>query len=255
MGDREYQIAQLKEGLSNLINVRISGDRIIVTTHCTYPSGSLIDISVILGRSVAVVTDYGGAYSEILSAGIPSYPSDRQLQSLFYEQGLSFKNGIISAHKVPFTALPVAILLVANAGKELTHKVYLEAKAEIKRDFRKSLREMLSLTFKDVKISHDEKLVGKYKRHNFTNVVHLDRGRQMVVDPVYPDDTSINTRIISHLDLKQANEPKYIQRIVYDDEDKWNPDMFSLLGMAEVPLVRFSQSSELLKRAACTSLN
>lgn len=245
----EYQIARLKEGLNNLLSVRLSGDRIRVTTHCTYPSGGFIDISVILGKGTAVVTDDGGAYSEILGAGIQNYPSDRMLQSIFFEQGLSFKNGIISAFKVPFDALPVAILLVANACKELTHKVYLEAKAEIKRDFRKSLQDMLILTFKDVRIEHNKKIVGKYKRHNFTNVVHIDRERRMVVDPVFPDDTSINTRIISHLDLKQANNQNYLQSLIYDDEDDWNPDMFSLLGMAEVPLVKFSQSSDALLRA------
>lgn len=226
-----------------------------MTTHCTYPSGGLVEVSVLIGRGAAIVTDDGGAYSEILSAGIQSYPSDRQLQSIFYQQGLSFKNGVISAFKVPFDALPVAVLLVANACKELTHKTYLEAKAEIKRDFRKSLQQMLSLTFGDVKITHNTKIVGKYKRHNFTNVVHLDRERRMVVDPVFPDDTSINTRIISHLDLKQANKPQFLQRLVYDEEDNWNPDMFSLLGMAEVPLIKFSQSVEMLKLAAGVSIH
>lgn len=226
-----------------------------MTTHCTYPSGGFVDVSILIGRGSAIVTDDGGAYSEILSAGIQSYPTDRMLQSLFYEQGLTFKSGIISAFKVPFDALPVAVLLVANACKEVTHKIYLEAKAEIKRDFRKSLQQMLSLTFSEAKITHNAKIVGKYKRHNFTNVVHLDQERRMVVDPVFPDDTSINTRIISHLDLKQANKPQYLQRIVYDDQDKWNPDMFSLLGMAEVPLIKFSQSGELLKRAAGVNMH
>lgn len=252
MGDFAYQIDELKSGFKNLLNVRLVGDRIRVTTQCTYPSGGFIEVSVIFGRTTAVVTDDGGAYSEILSAGIQSYPSDGQLASLFREQGLSFKNGIVSAFRVPVAALPIAVLLVANACKELTHKVYLDARAEIKRDFRKSLSQLLAQTFDGLQIAHNAKISGKYKRHNFTNVIHLDAERRMIVDPVFPDDTSINTRIISHLDLKKAQKPNYLQRIVYDEEDKWNPDMFSLLGMAEVPLIRFSQSKEALLRAAAS---
>jgi hypothetical protein len=99
-----------------------------------YLSNGLVDVFVSGGAHSAIVSDGGGALREALAAGVHTHPTDRQLKHLVSAQGLSIKNGIISSPSVPIEAVPVTVMLVANAAKEVAFWLYDHAKIKPHRD-------------------------------------------------------------------------------------------------------------------------
>lgn len=54
----------------------------------------------------------------------------------------------------------------------------------------------------------------------------------MIVDGIFPDAPAINTRAIAHLDLAQTDSPEIVQRIVYDERERWAASDINLLRIA-----------------------
>ena len=82
------------------------------------------------------------------------------------------------------------------------------------------------------------------------NVIQLRNDIVLIVDPVAPEPSSINARVVANLDVQQAGNQKVKQRLVYDDEEDWSPDNLGLLGIVGAPVVPFSRSSQVIKRVA-----
>ncbi len=241
----------LNDGLARLVEIKHVDDYVRVVTHCMYPSNGLVTVAVRSGKQTAVVSDEGGALSEATSAGIVNRPSDKQLSSLIASQGLTVKNGVIIAPPVPLDAAPAAVLLVANAAKDLAGWLYSTARVKHTRDFKKALAQILRKTF-DENLAAEE-IPGRYKPRKFSNVVRLPHGKKLIVDPVMHEASSINARLIANLDVKQAGDHKIIQRLVYDDEEEWGPDDLALLGMTDITVVPFSRSVEVMRRIAASA--
>ena len=220
-----------------------------VTTQCMYPSNGLVTVSVRAGKRTAVISDEGGALSEVTSAGIVNRPSDRQLSHLIEEQGLVIKGGIVMSPPVPIEAAPAAIILVANAAKDVVGWFYSNARIKVKRDFQKALAQVLDATF-DKKVNHGVPIQGKFKSHKFANVIRLPGTKSLLVDGVANEASSICARVVSNMDVREAGNDDIIQRLVYDDDndkEKWKPDDLALLGMSGVPAISFSRSSEIIR--------
>ena len=92
---------------------------------------------------------------------------------------------------------------------------------------------------------------GEFKEHKFANVITFRSGARLIVDPVWNDASSINSRVVANLDVKAAKDPKIQQRIVYDDEEAWQPSDLNLLGMGAT-VVPFSRSYEVIERLAAS---
>jgi len=214
-----------------------------------YPSNGLVDVVVRGGLHSAIVSDDGGAMSEALGVGIHAHPNDRQLKRLISAQGLEIKGGVISSPPVPFAEVPVSILLVANAAKDIASWLYDHAKIKRHRDFRKALENFLWTTFEE-RLTRNAIVVGKRKQHTFANVIVLPGEDLLIIDPVSREPSSINARVVSNLDVAQAENPKIKQRLVYDDEEEWTPQDLGLLGIVGVPIVPFSRSPQIIQRIA-----
>lgn len=219
-----------------------------VTTHVMYPSNGLVNVFIRGGRHSCVVSDDGGAIGEGSAVGARVHPSDRQLTHLVRSQGLSIKRGTISSPTVPVEAVPATILIVANAARDVANWLYDHANVKRHRDFRIELSDILRSTFSER--VHGGFIEGKRKRHEFANVVDLADGNKLIVDPVGREPSSINARVVSNLDVAQAENQRIRQRLIYDDEQPWTPNDLGLLGMAGVPVVPFSRSAGVIRRIA-----
>ena len=219
-----------------------------VTTHCLYPSNGLVDVFVRGGKHQATVSDQGGALSEAFGAGIEKRPSDRTLITMMRDRGLKFSDGAIVSPSVPIEEIAAAIILVANASRDLASHLYESANVRVSRDFRVALRTLLKQQF-DERVSENE-VAGKYKVHTFTNVVTFPNNSRLIIDASTKDASSINARVVANLDVFQLGDPTIKQRIVYDDEEAWSPDDLNVLQMAGAPLVRFSAVQETILRLA-----
>jgi hypothetical protein len=214
-----------------------------------YPSNGLVRVLVRGGPNTFVVSDEGGAIDEAMSAGISVTQSGGSLSRLVRDQGLLFKSAIIFSPQISVEYVPVAVMLVANASKEVAHWLFDHAKIKQTKDFRAQLAAFLERTFSD-RVSHDATIIGaSNKPHRFANIVSLRDGRRLIVDPVVRDVSSINSRVVANLDVRSTNDQTLIQRIIYDDNDGWSASDLNLLQIG-APLIQFSQSSKVLQGLA-----
>ena len=237
------------EGISALSFVKQIGEEIRVGTHCLYPSNGNVTVVVRGGGEQFVVSDEGGALSEISSCGIHARPTDRQIRALVGSQGLKVKDGVIFAPPVPMNAIPAAVLIVANASKELADWGLDHLRFSVPRNFRADLAELLGRRFHD-NLKADQPIVGKSnKPHRFGHVIYLNEGRKILIDPVINDASSINARLVANLDVKMLGDKKTSQLIVYDDKLTWTASDLNLLQVG-APIVPFSRADRKLERLA-----
>jgi hypothetical protein len=215
-----------------------------------YPSNGLVQVTIRGGPRVVVVSDEGGAVGEAESAGIDlDNRKDGILAHLVAAHGLRVKGGVIFSGEVPMESAPMVVLLVANASKEVAQWLYEHARIKRSRDFRILLSSFLKATFDD-RVIRDGKIIGaSNKAHKFANVILLGEEKRLIIDPVAKDPNSINARVVANLDVRTAKNPNIIQRIVYDDEEKWLASDLNLIQIG-APVVPFSRSEDVIKRIA-----
>lgn len=244
----------ISNGLSPFLDFAQIESGVSVKTHCLYPSNATVTVSVRGGPGGYVVMDDGRAMREAAMAGADIPGSLKKYEKIAYKQGLLLSNGIVKSPQVSAEVVPAAIILVANASKELADYIFSTWKSSNKRDFKESVRLLLSHDFPGVRVE-EEKFSGESNKvHTFDNVIKLRDGSRLIIDPVLRDANSINARVIAHLDLKKANLEAVEQRIVFDDEkEKWQSNELAVLQFSGVPIIPFSKMSsnlEILLKAA-----
>lgn len=242
-------INQMATQLSELTVLTATEDGVRVSTQCLYPSNGCVAVTVRGSGDRFVITDDGGALSEISSAGLAQRPTDRQVRSVVQQQGLKVQNGAIYSPPVPLDAVAMAILLVANAAKEVADWGLDHLRFSIPRSFRRDLTELLQRHFHD-NMKDDQPIVGaSNKPHKFGHVIYLQNEKRFLVDPVVNDASSINARVVANLDVKMMGDPLIEQMIIYDDRLKWTASDLKLLQVG-APIVPFSLASREVQRLA-----
>jgi hypothetical protein len=87
------------------------------------------------------------------------------------------------------------------------------------------------------------------KPHRFDSMVRLSGEKQLILDAVTREASSINAALVAHLDVRNANLPNVEQRIIYDDTENWTAADLALLKIGAPP-VPFSRASQVLERLA-----
>jgi len=230
--------------------IREQDGRVLVPTHCIYPSNGVVTVVVEGGASHFRVHDDGAALEELdATGGIVTYPI-AIMRSATRQQGLEVSDaGVIFSPLVGVDDLPAIISLIANGSKEAAHRLIDRMTPRPRRNFRLELEKLLELEFGHITLRRSSAVSGLHKPHRFDYVVHISEQRKLLLDAVTPEASSINAAVVAHLDVKQAQLPNVIQRIVYDDEEKWRAEDLSLLSVG-APAVAFSQAREVLKRVA-----
>jgi hypothetical protein len=239
------------DAIRRLPAARQEEGRILVPTQCLYPSNGAVVVVVEGGPSRFGVHDNAGALDELSAAGGIVTTPLVVMRPAVRRQGLELtKKGIILSPTVPAADLPAAIVLVANASKEAAHRLIDNMRPRPMRNFRAELEVLLKEQFGTVPLRRELPILGKSnKPHKFDYVVQLGGQRQLVLDAVSPDANSINAAVVAHLDLREAGMPHLVQRIVYDDHQRWPAADLNLLSVG-APAVPFSQAPEVLQRIA-----
>lgn len=227
---------------------------IIVPTHCLYPSNGSVTVSVCpaIGGHY-LVTDRGGAYDEVGSSGsrLAPFVAARMIKHLASGYGLTVDgNCLIRADRVKPDELMSAIILVANASKDAASDMLHRFKPRLRRNLKAELAELLEVQFPHHVLRNKVVVVGaSNKPHRFDSAVRLSGDRQLVLDVVSREASSINAALVAHLDIKNANLARIEQRIIYDDDDKWSSADLNLLKIGAIP-VPFSKAASVLERLA-----
>ena len=212
---------------------------VAVTTSCLYPSNAMVTVFVRGGPNGAVVSDDGRTIDELtaLNREIPN--ADKFLYRFCRQTGLKAQEGKIVSPKITGNQLVATIAFVANASASAAAWGVEKLKLRRRRNLREELEKLLNQSFASAKIQRRRYIEGKSTRqYCFHNVIRLD-GRVLVIDPVTRDPNSINSHAIAHLDVSRLRNDTIIQRLVFDDEEKWNAADLNLLQMAAT-LVPFS---------------
>ena len=242
-------IETVTASLTPLARVRPARDGVKVTTHCLYPSGGSVHVSVIGGVDTFIVSDDGAAFNEALAAGVTDRVGDSTVRSMLPDS-CSVRGGVIRSETVSRDELGFAILAVANASKDAADHLFRTLRIKRTYNFKEMVASVLRETFND-RVRHNEIIFGKSnKSYEFDNVVSLESGRRLIVDAVINDANSRNARLVANLDVKQTHRDDISQRIVFDDADSWSPSDLVLLTMGAT-MVPYSKSREaFLKFAA-----
>jgi hypothetical protein len=237
------------DGLASWPAPELTSDGIVVPTHCLYPSNSVVNVKV-EGHENFFVHDQGGAMDEMEAACAPVPNAARLIVHIVRPYGLDVsKEGAIYATQVSAEELASTIVLVANASKEAAQYL-IERYRPPHRDMRGIVEQILDLKFRN-QWKRNLRIVGaSSKSHRFDYIVNLPKQRQLLLDAVVPEPSSINAAVVAHLDVKQSEDAKQVdQRIVYDDAVEWTAADLSLLRVGARP-VPVSNLRETLERLA-----
>jgi hypothetical protein len=239
--------AIVKSAINDVASLHEVPDGVLVTTQCVYPSNDFVQVMVRGSASSFVVSDEGSAMDEIESAGAIVAHPDATFRHLIPDS-LYIKDGVIASPVVGLEVLGVTLIAVANASKEIAHWFFDRTRIKRSRNFRQLLAEYLKTKFDD-KVRHNQIIVGESSTlHKFDNVILLPSGRRLIVDPVLHEPSSINSRVVAHLDVRQAKYADLEQRMIIDDEDEdWTPANINLLGVG-APVVPFSNTEQVLAK-------
>lgn len=216
------------------------GARIAVPTQFLYPSNGCVTAYVSGDMSGEFrVSDDGGAL-DVLSAHGLIVPDASKLVSPFCKSRfLQEKKGIIYASRVPIEALSTAIVMVAATSSEVATHGVRTIRPRRRKELSVAVYEALERFCVERKIAPtehiktEERIAGYSQRqYVFDYVVRIDGERALLVDAVMPEGNSINSKVVSNIDVGKANIPHLSQMIVYDPGESWAASDLNLLQMA-----------------------
>lgn len=242
----------VKEHLLSWPQPSASGDEdtVVVPTHFLYPSKTVVRAYVErVGKQVRV-SDGGGAFREI--AGIGSYQFDpvKLLRARANNWDLTVSpEGWVLSSLMPMQKLAELVAWVATASHDLAANLLAKMSTRPKaNDFRPELDAYLTRKFV-LEIKRNKYLVGaSNKEHKFDYFISFGDEKGILLDAVVNDVSSINSAVVSHLDVAKSDRPKIVQRIVYDDREDWKAADLSLLRVGATPLA-FTKLDASLSRA------
>ena len=220
-----------------------------VSTHVLFPSNGNVTVTVRGGEREFCVYDDGAAISEMISAGLRGPVPDRMLRARVRNRGLEVSKGVIRSPTIPLEAIPAAILHVANASRDVAAWAIERLPFRVVRNFRADLAILLDRYFHTA-LTKDIPIIGaSNKPHKFSYVARLSGERTIIVDPVTNEPTSINSRVVANLDVRNMHDPRITQFIVYDDNLRWTTSDLKLLEIG-APTIPFSRVEPQVRQLA-----
>ena len=145
------------------------------------------------------------------------------------------------------------IALVANASKEAAFTLSQKFVPGPRRNFREVLARLIDgerAQGRFLDVSFHRAIVGaSTKSHKVEYDISLYNKARLLLNTVVPESSSINAVLAANLDIREAELPNTLQRIVYDDEADWKAPDLALLGLGAV-VIPFTKIQVILTRLA-----
>jgi len=238
---------QIKQALDTLRTSRKVADGVVqINTDCVYPDYSTVTVVVHQNAHSFSVTDGGHAVEYLRSYNMHHNNWHRYLSRFTKTAGLTVAKGEIWAEEVSAEALGVAIIAVANTAKEAADVGHSQLSIRKEKSFKDVFRTFMEHRFSKSEILHEYKLPGESNLlHTFDIAVPLPGERLLIIDPVVPDASSVNSKVVAHLDIRNMGRSDIIQRVIYDDQDNWKAGNLSLLRLGATPVPYTSAAKNL----------
>lgn len=227
-----------------------AGRYAVVPTLLSYPSGKAVQAYVEGGVDSFVVSDGGAAAMNYIALGGKGDLATKVLKSSAAAFGLrATAEGWLHSGRIPAAHLPSFVAIVAEASLHADEALRrLVGRQNESHDFKEEVNGELRRDQPRPVVRRKHLLGASNKQHVFDFSVDLG-DRTLVVDAVVPDANSINSAVVSHLDVKQAHNPGVLQLIVYNDRLDWRKSDLALLSVG-APAVPFSGLRSRIERMA-----
>lgn len=226
------------------------GPNVRVATQCLYPSGGNVVVVLEDGVNSIVAHDDGGAIFEARSVGFLNPKPERIVSNTlrFFGVTMSDRKAICSP-QVSKDKLIGSIIIIANASSSVARILCESVKKVPSHDIKEEMRKFIECKYhgrheRNVKITGESN-----KQHQFDYLLRGEGGSKLVLDVVTRDSNSINSSVVSHLDLKKACLKHTEQRIIYNDYEPWSSADLHLLSVGATP-VPFTKATDVICRLA-----
>ncbi len=239
--------------IANFTAPYADGNSLVVPTLNTYPSNSMVQVFVEGGKRSFVISDGGGAAKTLSEAGYLGHAGPRFLTDHVRGTDVSVsKAGWLYLAHVETEEVTGAITEIAEVSREASYALLRHFKPEVPFDFRSDLDIILDRHFRDA-LQRKAHLPGaSNKLHTFDYLFRVRESIVVVLDAVLPDASSINSAVVSHMDVKASKSSKMHQFIVYDDKQAWKSADLALLSVGAPP-VAFSMFPLTMERLIAQS--
>jgi hypothetical protein len=215
------------------------------------PNGSLIQLRVRRMGDRWIVSDDGAALDEAMASGVDSPTFSLNVRRAVRQKGLEISEGRIESPRVGQESLFNAVVVVANAVRDIADAFIMIGDPKQDGALDKRTRSILVHRFPSWVSRMPLYINGASERiHKIDNVLMLPDGRKLLVDTVKHQGNSINSAVVSNLDIARLNDPKIVQRIVFDADEKWKPEEIELLEVGARPVAVSSLGDAIARLAA-----
>lgn len=213
------------------------GSHLVVPTFSLYPSNGVVQVFIEGGDATFVASDGGGALETILGAGGHSVRAMRFLKEAARRFGLSVDaSGWIHSSPQPVELAVSTISNVAEASRSAAEAMVRHFQPQIHGNFRRELERYLDVSFRS-RLERRVKIVGASNTpQTFDYLINAPNSERIVLDAVVPEPNSINSAIVSHVDLRNAKLKAVQQFIVYDGGHRWRSSDLALLRVGATPI-------------------
>lgn len=209
----------------------------VITTHCQMPNGSLVRVRIHEVGGMWVVSDGGATLEEAAASGIDKPLFGLNVRRAIRAKGLAFVDGRIETPRIGPESLFNGVVVVANTARDIAETLIYVGGAEYGETLEKRTRRILVGRFQSWVLSKPIIISGASERdHKFDNALDLPDGRKVLVDVVKHQGNSINAAVVANLDVRRLENPKLVQRIVFDPSENWKNEEIALLGVGAIPV-------------------
>lgn len=213
------------------------GNEHVITTHCQLPNGSLVKVRVRRSGDGWIVSDGGTALDEAIASGVERPVFGANVRSAMRSKGLSFVDGRIESPRISLDSLFTATVVVANAARDIAETLVYVGSNFPEETLETRARKILVGRFRSWVLAKPVIIPGASEReHKFDNALDLPDGRKILVDAVKHQGNSINSVVVANLDVQRLENPKFVQRIVFDPSENWKNEEIALLGVGAIPV-------------------
>lgn len=224
---------KISDALRDFARTENVGPYLAIPTQCLYPSNKSVTVYVSGGEHSCVVSDNGGAVDEITGAGFEIPYVHGFLSQFCRPRGLMESKGQILSPPMPTEDVAAGIVAVANASSEAATWGMHNLKPRRKRNLMAELSALLGRLFVPEHILAREAITGaSNRRYHIDYAVRMPLDHLLLIDTVLPEASSINAKVVAHLDIQRTQNSRYESLLTYDDEDEWKASDLGLLRTA-----------------------
>lgn len=243
-------VEDIQKGLLAALPIRQSADTILVPTHCIFPGGQHVVVSIKQGHGGGfTVSDEAQAMAVINDASIDISPRQiHKAQELAKSYEASFSNGCFVISGVAVDCLPGAIVTLANLTQQWASELIYDHEVARGVELKVRVYDGLKRIFIN-NVDKEFEMIGQSnKPYKFDYRVKLPDDKFMLVDAINNHPIAISSAFQRNYDVKKSANDNYKQEGIIENQPTWKSEDLNLLGDVLDGIVNIESGLEPLRK-------